>query len=190
MLPANASNSNQPAYGTWPVSGEIDILETLGQETTLVQGSLNSGPNKSDLNTQTQTYAASGNEPKDFSTTAFHTYDLLWDIVPDANVSGGHEVVFNWYVDGNLYETQLGGWDVPATAPANDPDAPFDQPFYLILDLAVGGTFGGTPDLADGTYGMEISYLEAFQATVPEPAVGSTLGLFLAGFALHRPARR
>jgi beta-glucanase (GH16 family) len=188
MLPANAPNSSQPLYGAWPASGEVDILETLGQETGLVQGSLHSGTTESEDN-QTETFADSGKEPENFTTTAFHTYDLLWSIVSDPNVSGGEQAEFNWYVDGTLYETQWGGWDVPATAPANDPEAPFDQPFYFILNMAVGGTFGGTPDLDDGAYGMEVDYLEAFQATIPEPATGSVIGLFLAGFVLHRPAR-
>jgi beta-glucanase (GH16 family) len=187
MLAANAPSSSEPTYGAWPTSGEIDIVESTGQNTQLVQGSLHSGPNTGTDDTLTQTYAGSGVEPAGFSTTAFHTYDLLWQLLPDNQVSGGQQAELSWYVDGKLYETQEGGWYVPPGAP---PEAPFNQPFYLILDLAVGGTYGGTPNLADGTYGMEVQYLEAFQATaVPEPATAAAMGMFLAGFVLHRPKR-
>jgi beta-glucanase (GH16 family) len=190
LLAANAPNSSQPLYGSWPNSGEVDILESVGQNTSLVQGSLHSGTSSNTEDNQTETFSESGKEPGGFTTAAYHTYDLLWQIVSDPSVSGGEEAEFSWYVDGTLYETQLGGWVIPPNAPANDPKAPFDQPFYLILDLAVGGTYGGTPNLSDGSYGMEVQYLEAFEATVPEPAPGAVMGLFLAGFVLHRPRRR
>src|SRR5947208_1122575 len=73
----------------------------------------------------------------------FHIYDLAW-------IAGtpGHAGTIKWYVDGALYETRSGGWTIPASAPTGDKDAPFDQPFYLIMNLAVGGTYGGTPSLS------------------------------------------
>jgi len=187
MLPANAPSSSQPKYGTWPTSGEVDIFESVGQNTGLVQGSLHSGANPGSEVTQYEKFSESGEEPAGFTTNAFHTYDLSWGLVPDSAVSGGQEGEFNWYVDGTLYETWEGNWYVP---PGAAPTAPFDQPFYLLLNLAVGGNFGGTPDLADGSYSMQVDYLDAFQATVPEPATGAVMGLFLGGCVLHRPKRR
>ena len=149
------------AYGGWPTSGEIDVLETVGQSSTLVQGSTHSGPG-GQQNTQTRTLAQSGLTPVGFSTTDFHTYDLQWD-----KGTAGHPATLKWYVDGILYQTQQGGWTVPGGASSTD--APFDKPFYLILNLAVGGDFVGSPNLAAGAYDMQVDYARAYTAAVPEP---------------------
>jgi beta-glucanase (GH16 family) len=161
------------AYGAWPNSGEIDVLESKGQDTTLVQGSLHTGTSGNLLNTQTGTFLGSGLEPADFSTTDFHTYDLLWTAG-----SPNHAGSFKWYVDGTLYETHTGGWTRPASVPTDNKDAPFDQPFYMIMNLAVGGTYGGTPALSPGSYSMQVDYVRAFTDTsLPEPSPG--LGILL-----------
>jgi beta-glucanase (GH16 family) len=159
MLPANASGQTSPKYGGWPTSGEIDILESKGQQTSLVQGSLHSGSSVNTHITQTQTFAGSGLEPVGFSTTDWHTYDMQWT-QGSTNVAGS----IKWYVDGVLYETQSGGWFVPTTAPAGDKDAPFDQPFYMLLNMAVGGSYVGSPSLAAGNYDMQVDYLRAFSS--------------------------
>src|SRR5437773_11935657 len=59
-------------YGSWPNSGEIDVLESKGQDTTLVQGSLHTGTSGNLQNTQTAKFIDSGLEPADFNTTDFH----------------------------------------------------------------------------------------------------------------------
>ncbi|HWB52762.1 MAG TPA: family 16 glycosylhydrolase, partial [Tepidisphaeraceae bacterium] len=151
MMPENST------YGGWPTSGEIDILESKGQETSLVQGSLHSGPAWNQEDNQTQTFSGSGLEPQGFSTTAWHTYDLEWD--------NGSPGTFKWYVDGVAYETQTGGWYVPSHVPIGDREAPFDQPFYLLINLAVGGNYSGTPNLASNTpYDMAIDYVRAYSS--------------------------
>ena len=55
------------AYGVWPNSGEIDVLETRGQDTALVQGSLHSGVAYDQQDTQTKTLADSGLTPAGFT---------------------------------------------------------------------------------------------------------------------------
>lgn len=138
MMPENS------VYGGWPTSGEIDILESKGSQPNFAQGSLHSGPNGQDQ-TQTATYHPSGFNP----TTGFHTYDLVWN-----NGSPGS---FKWYVDGNLYETQTGGW----YAPSSSKESPFNQPFYLIINLATGGTYGGSDSgLSGGT--LSVDYVRAY----------------------------
>ncbi|HSV12905.1 MAG TPA: glycoside hydrolase family 16 protein, partial [Tepidisphaeraceae bacterium] len=159
MLPANAAGQTSPKYGGWPTSGEIDILESKGQQASLVQGSLHSGSSVNTHITQTQTFSGSGLEPGGFSTTDWHTYDLQWT-QGSTNVAGS----LKWYVDGVLYETQSGGWFVPSSAPAGDKDAPFDQPFYMLLNMAVGGSYVGSPSLAAGNYDMQVDFLRAYSS--------------------------
>lgn len=146
------------AYGGWPTSGEIDVMESRGQDQGLVQGSLHSGAAWNATDNQTGFY----NAPAGFSTADWHTYDLAW--------SKGS---IQWYVDGQLFETQKGGW----YSPNGDPNAPFDKPFYLIMNLAIGGNYVGDPSLAAGSYEMQVDYVRAFAPTpTPEPSTLAALG--------------
>lgn len=179
LWPAVWMMPRDSAYGGWPTSGEIDALESVGQSSTLVQGTLHSGPVWYQDHVQTQTFAGSGQMPNGFSTHDWHTYDVEWD-----KGIGGQPGYFRWYVDGILYETQHGGWYTPSGA---GPDAPFDKPFYFILNMAVGGNYVGSPNLAQDTpYTMQVDYLRAYTAA-PEPA---SLLVFGGGFALLSRFRR
>jgi beta-glucanase (GH16 family) len=170
-------------YGGWPNSGEIDVVESKGQQTTLVQGSLHSGPNSGSDDTQTAEYSAPGG----FSTTAYHTYDLFWE---PANSSDGEQNTIKWYVDGNLYETIHSGWIVPPGGGGSGSMAPFNEPFFIILDLAVGGTYGGTPALTSGaSYTMSVDYITAYQLAVPEPASAALLAGSAFALGVRRPRR-
>lgn len=105
----------------WPQTGEIDIMENIGREPNTVHGTIH-GPGYSGGNSIGAVY----NGPN-FS-DAFHTYAVDWS--PNR---------IAWSVDGNVYEVRtpndLGGrqWV-------------YDHPFFLILNLAVGGDFPGDPD--------------------------------------------
>lgn len=129
-------------YGGWPASGEIDLMEARGQEPTKVLGTLHYG-SRWPANTHTGAdYVFPGN-----STIAdFHVYALEWE--PGE---------IRWSVDDHLYQRQNFWWSCSDTdgprgvEPVNESElnpwpAPFDQPFYLILNLAVGGNFLGNPD--------------------------------------------
>ena len=144
------------AYGGWPTSGEIDVLESKGQTPSLVQGSLQSGTSPGTLDSQTAVFS---NQPGGFTTTAWHTYDLQW--IPG---STNHPGSLKWYVDGTLYETQTGGWVVPGTAAAGDKDAPFDKSFYILMNLAVGGNYVGGLTPPNGTYDMQVDYVRTYQS--------------------------
>jgi beta-glucanase (GH16 family) len=129
-------------YGGWAASGEIDVLEARGQETTKVLGTLHFG-SRWPANTHAgKDYVL----PRSGTIADFHIYALEWE--PNA---------IRWYVDGQLYSTQSFWWSSSKTdgtkgaKPANEADlnpwpAPFDQPFYLIMNVAVGGRFLGNPD--------------------------------------------
>lgn len=172
MMPQNSS------YGGWPTSGEMDILES--KQSNAVQGSLHSGPDSGNNNTQTNVY-----QPAGFNASNWNTYDLEWTAPKN-----GQPGSISWFVNGQLYETQKGGWYDPTTGTyddnGSDPEAPFDQPFYLIINMAVGGDYvGGAPNLADGTYDMQIDYVHAYSVATPEPTsfafIGAAAGLLLLG---------
>jgi beta-glucanase (GH16 family) len=130
------------AYGTWPLSGEIDVMEARGQEPTKVLGTLHYG-SRWPGNTH------SGNDyvfPKNGTIAEAHTYAVEWE--PGE---------IRWLVDGHTYATQSFWWSsnkvdaAKGATPKNEGDlhpwpAPFDQPFYLIMNIAIGGKFLGNPD--------------------------------------------
>jgi beta-glucanase (GH16 family) len=129
-------------YGAWACSGEIDILEARGQEPTKVLGTLHFG-SRWPANAQTsKDYVL----PRDGTFADFHVYAFEWE--PGE---------MRWFVDGRQYATQSFWWSSgkadgsKGLNPANEADlnpwpAPFDQPFYLIMNVAVGGKFLGDPD--------------------------------------------
>jgi len=129
-------------YGGWASSGEIDVMEARGREPNKVLGTLHYG-SRWPANTH------SGNDLV-FDAAAgiadFHVYAVEWE--PGE---------IRWSVDGKTYATQNFWWCSSAVEnnkgakPKKEADlhpwpAPFDQPFYLIMNVAVGGQFGGKPD--------------------------------------------
>ena len=123
MMPTDES-----FYGQWPKCGEIDIMEVLGDNTKVAHGTLHFG----EPHAQKQgTYElASG----DFS-SEYHVFACEWE---------PGEIRF--YIDGKLYYTE-NDWFTkrPGFGEVAYP-APFDQPFYMILNVAVGGSWVGYPD--------------------------------------------
>jgi len=107
---------------SWPQCGEIDIMEYRGQQPDIVYGSLH-GPGYSAGNALSRRYTL---EEGRFD-TGFHNFAVEW-----------RPGEIKWYVDSVLYLTagpaQVGGEWV------------FDHPFYIILNIAVGGHFVGDPD--------------------------------------------
>jgi beta-glucanase (GH16 family) len=108
----------------WPQCGEIDIMEYRGQEPDLVHGSLH-GPGYSGGNAITQAYS----DPLGFN-GGFHVFDLDW--TPDT---------ITWSVDGVAYQTVTSA-EVPAG------NWVFEHSFFILLNLAVGGNYVGTPTSA------------------------------------------
>jgi beta-glucanase (GH16 family) len=108
----------------WPACGEIDIMEHIGKEPATVLGSLH-GPGYSGENSLTTAHAASQGELSD----GFHVFAMEWE-----------SQAIRFYVDGILFATKTAG-DVPAGK-----RWVFDHPFFVILNLAVGGNLPGDPD--------------------------------------------
>ncbi len=131
-------------YGPWPSSGEIDVLEARGQEPNKVLGTLHFGSRWPANVHDGKDYLL----PKEGTIADFHTYAIEWE--PGE---------IRWYVDSQLFSTKSFWWSSgktdggkglnPATeADVNPWPAPFDQPFYLVMNVAVGGKFLGNPDKA------------------------------------------
>lgn len=106
----------------WPETGEIDILEFRGQEPNVLFHSLH-GPGYSAGNAVTRRYEFPGGRLD----TDFHVYAVEW--TPDT---------IEWFVDGTRYFS--------ATRQSLPGEWVFDHPFYIILNVAVGGGFVGPPD--------------------------------------------
>jgi beta-glucanase (GH16 family) len=109
----------------WPGCGEIDIMENIGREPSINHGSAH-GPGYSGGNSVTGLYTLPGGAR--FSDD-FHVFAIQW--APGT---------IKFFVDGTLYKTAT-----TASLPAGAPWV-FDNPFFLILNVAVGGNFSGAPD--------------------------------------------
>lgn len=141
-------------YGTWAASGEIDILESRGSNVHEALGTLHFGGKWPNNRFKGETYRF----PKANAAEDFHVYALEWE---------ADEI--RWFVDGELYQTRKKEeWD-SESAPDN-PRAPFDQPFHLIINLAVdGGFFAGTDQKSDRLPDSEfpqvflLDYVRVFQ---------------------------
>jgi len=113
-------------YGGWAASGEIDIMEMVGHEPAKVHGTLHHGAEwPKNVHTGAPFELKQGTFADDF-----HVFAIEWE-----------KGAIRWYVDGALYQTQT-KWSSPGGAFP----APFDQPFHLILNVAVGGAWPGPPD--------------------------------------------
>ncbi|TFK51373.1 putative member of glycoside hydrolase family GH16 [Heliocybe sulcata] len=155
MLPVNNT------YGPWPMSGEIDIMESRGnglsyadQGSNYVQGSLNWGP----LTWLNEVWRTTGwwTERRTSFASGFHTYAMEWDenfirIYVDSRLHGMLQVSFNvpFFDRGDFPPVVTNGsQQVVLENPwaSGSKSTPFDIPFYLIMNVAVGGTNGWFPD--------------------------------------------
>jgi beta-glucanase (GH16 family) len=157
------------AYGPWPMSGEIDIMEARGngpaypaQGADYVRGSLNWGP-QTFINAVALTYGW-WTQRRSAYDRGYHTYGLEWDqdfirMYVDSRLHKTFELKFSrpFFARGNFPAVVQNGsaavvlqdpWGNATAGGANA--APFDREFYLILDVAVGGTNGWFPDKAGG----------------------------------------
>jgi beta-glucanase (GH16 family) len=132
------------AYGEWAASGEIDIMELVGHEPARVHGTLHyGGPWPANRYSGDHFDLASG----DFSDD-FHVFALEWE-----------EGEIRWYVDGVHYQTQTEWSSTGGPYPA-----PFDRPFHLVLNVAVGGDWPGSPDATTSfPQRMQVDYVRVLR---------------------------
>ena len=124
--PAFWMSPNEKRYGDgWPMNGEIDIVETKGSDLDYAAADAHWG--KSTTNKMHKN-SHKTDLPAGFSnTTDWHTYGVKWT-----------EGKLEYFIDGKSYHT-VEGFGQPNAA--NTPHGPFDVPFFLRLNMAIGGTY-------------------------------------------------
>jgi beta-glucanase (GH16 family) len=136
----------------WPTCGEIDIMENRGREPSISHASLH-GPGYSGGNPLTGSYSLPVGQR--FSDD-FHVWAVEWEAA-----------TIRFYVDGNLFQTRTAD-DLPGAS-----RWVFDHPFFMLLNVAVGGNFGGNPD-ATTTFPqtMLVDYVRVYRdSSIPVPLV-------------------
>jgi beta-glucanase (GH16 family) len=127
------ANYDQQGF-TWPACGEIDIMEHKGNEQNVIHGTLHY-PGNSAGNANGSTV----NVPN--VSTEFKVYSVIWS-----------ESTIRFFVDGQLFKTF-----------ANSTTVPFNHDFFMILNVAMGGTFGGNIAPGFSQSAMEIDYVRVYQ---------------------------
>jgi len=123
------------ATNPWPACGEIDIMEHKGNEPNTIHGTLHY-PGRSGGNADSGTTTASN------VSSEFHVYKAIWS-----------PTSIKFYID-----------DQPAFhSYVNSPSTPYNSNFFLILNVAMGGTFGGTVAPGFTQSAMEIDYVRVYQ---------------------------
>lgn len=119
----------------WPDSGEIDIMEHVGNNSNVVSSALhypgNSGGN-----------AVTNSTPVPTATSEFHNYTVEW--TADS---------IKFVVDDELIHTSF----------TNTMDTPFNSDFFFIMNIAMGGTLGGAIDGAFTQDTMEVDYIRVYK---------------------------
>lgn len=128
-------------YGGWPSSGEIDIMEYVGYDPGVVHGTVHTAAYNHTLGTQK---GASYSVPD--AETEFHIYSIEWTVNK-----------IDFYIDTKKYFTfyNMTGWE----------KWPFDKRFHLLLNIAVGGNWGGVQGVDDDIFPirMEVDYVRVYQ---------------------------
>ncbi|MDR1683698.1 MAG: family 16 glycosylhydrolase [Candidatus Symbiothrix sp.] len=135
-------------YGGWPSCGEIDIMEHVGKEPTMLSHALHT-KNQNGTNGKNWSKRLYRNDAEN----TFHTYTLEW--IDDE--FAGYDLI-RFYIDGQ--ETGACQETLQTTAT----DWPFKAPFYFILNLAIGGNWGG-PNIDDSIFPvqMKVDYVRVYQ---------------------------
>jgi beta-glucanase (GH16 family) len=133
---------NDYAYGAWPNSGEIDIMEHVGYD-----------PNKVHFSVHNQLYNGGNAKTSTLEIpTAFTEYHLYRADWTPTSIKGYYDdqLVFTYTNDGK----GSAGW-------------PFDKPFHVLLNLAIGGNWGGVQGVDDSIFpvSMQVDYVHFYKMT-------------------------
>jgi beta-glucanase (GH16 family) len=137
------------AYGSWPKSGEIDIMEHVGYEPNRIYGTVHTDAYNHRLGTQ-----QGGNTMLPTAYTEFHDYSVEWD-----------EEKIVMMIDNQAFFTFKNEYKTSK-------EWPFDKRFHLVLNIAIGGSWGGAkgidPNLSEAI--MEIEHVRVYK-TKPKPII-------------------
>jgi beta-glucanase (GH16 family) len=130
-------------YGNWPTSGEIDIMEHVGYDPGVIHGTIHTEAYNHIKQTQKEGKVTVQNTQNEF-----HVYAIDWT-----------ENKIDFFVDDQLYHTVI-------RDPKDDFKGwPFDQRFHLIMNIAVGGNWGGKEGVDGNIWPqrMEVEYVRVYQ---------------------------
>ncbi len=147
LLPSDPS-----FYGTWAASGEIDVMEMVGQEPEKIFGTIHyGGPFPANVYSSSEYILSGGTSHDDF-----HVYAVEWE---------NGEI--RWYIDGVLYGVRTSWYSTSGPFPA-----PFDVDFHLLLNMAVGGNLPGPPD-GSTVFPQElvVDYVRVYQVPNDKPSI-------------------
>jgi len=122
------------ATNIWPACGEIDIMEQKGYIPNIIYGTVHYTGHSGGGGISSQTSVSS-------TATTFHKYKVIWS--PQS---------VRFYVDNVLFHSVI-----------NTNSLPFNSDFFLIMNVAMGGTFGGTVDPAFTQASMLVDYVRVYQ---------------------------
>lgn len=128
-------------YGGWPKSGELDIMENIGHQPARTYGTLHFGPGPGSTQLG-RFYDLSSGTFND----GFHVFSIEWQ-----------QNSIKWLVDGNVYSSYT-------NADFGTNNYPFNENFFLIMNLAVGGNWPGSPNAS--TYFPQwliVDYVRVYQ---------------------------
>ncbi|MFN3841071.1 MAG: family 16 glycosylhydrolase [Cyclobacteriaceae bacterium] len=131
------------AYGGWPASGEIDIMEHVGFDPGVIHGSIHTETYNHQKKTQKEGIIIVAD-----AQDTFHVYSIDWS-----------EVKIDFFVDNTRYHT------VSRMPGDSFREWPFDKRFHLIMNLAVGGFWGGMHGVDDSIWPqrMEVDYVRVYR---------------------------
>lgn len=147
MLPTDFS------YGNWPNSGEIDIMEHVGYDVNRIYGTIHTEAFNHTLGTQ-----KGSNTMEPTAYTEFHDYAVEWD-AENISIFVDEKRYFTFQ---NLHKTSA--------------EWPFDKRFHLLLNIAIGGSWGGAQGI-DGTITeavMEIEHVKVYNLAPQQPVIIGT----------------
>jgi beta-glucanase (GH16 family) len=146
LWPAIWALGDNIATVRWPTCGEIDFMETIGTDVSTNHGSLHMPSNYGPTGTYKLANGASFAD-------AFHTFAIEWE-----------PGTIRFYVDDQLYETRN-----KSSVPGAD-TWEFEHPFFLLVNVAVGGQWPGSPD-STTTFPqtLKVDYVRVYQKDGTEP---------------------
>ena len=119
---------------SWPACGELDVMEHIGNNQDVIYGTAHyPGNSGGNANGSNITVPGVSND--------FHIYEMEWT-----------DTQITWSVDGTVFHTL-----------ANDSSLPFNSDFFFIMNVAMGGNFGGAIDPAFTESTMEVDYIRLYQ---------------------------
>ena len=139
--------TDEGKYGQWPKCGEIDIMEVLGNDVTTAYGTVHYGEPHGEQQGTVKLESGSFAD-------SFHEYSVEWE--PGE---------MRWYIDGKEY-LKVNDWFTAVKGEDDKPyPAPFDQTFYIQMNLAVGGDWPGNPDASTNfdKAEFEVDYVRVYQ---------------------------